>query len=447
MSDEALLAATNGVFSTPAAALPPVPIPEPAPAPAIVDRPQPEKEVKFSWMQPHPIFVIVLVGDEEIPFGIQKDFLCSRSTHFNQYFKQNIVEDAVELVIKLPEATPEVFGLAQHFLYTGQVSENAETVPSYESLIGVWKLGHKLGIDGLCDKTLEAMNECRRITQRIPATPLLVQVWRDTPEGSSIRVLLLSWAAEYMRSSESRADFAKSLPQEVLSELVVAMSSLESLPSALPSSPESAEPAPRKSVHYLEEDSDDEQSHLSKKSRRASAPLPASQNAKSSSATRAPPVRKATAHAAFMTAPKPKPAPQKRRSVGPVPSGEISTERKVEFCSDLLDRMLSGPGFWTRLVGPFKEPVDPAEDGVPDYFEKVKKPMDLNTVKAKMSRHEYKTEEEFAADVRQIFENCYTYWKKGDPMWMACEKFQKTFEEKYAQMNKNITKMMREPAD
>lgn len=73
--------------------------------------------------------------------------------------------------------------------------------------------------------------------------------------------------------------------------------------------------------------------------------------------------------------------------------------------------------------------------------------MDLNTVKAKMTRREYTSEEEFAADVRQIFENCYTYWKKGDAMWLACEKFQKTFEEKYAQMHKNITKMMREPAD
>ncbi|WQF83549.1 Putative bromodomain, SKP1/BTB/POZ domain superfamily, Bromodomain-like superfamily protein [Colletotrichum destructivum] len=413
------------------------------------------RDEPFSWLQPHPTFIIVLVGPEEKPFGIQKDFLCARSTYYRDYFKQleRTTSDTVEHIVKLPHTTAEVFGLTQLFLFTGQVSEEVDTFPSYEALIGVWKLGHKLGIDGLCDKTLEAMKECRRITRQIPATPLLVQVWRDTPEGSTIRKLLLSWAAEYMRSSDARAEFAKSLPQEVLSELVVTMSSLENQPSppAAPADTVSAEPTPRKSVHYLEEDSSEEREHLSKKNRRASAPLPASQNNNSKSVTRAPPppVRKAAAvaAAAAATAPRPKPVVQKRRSIVPVSDGEITTEKKVEFCADLLDRMLSGPGFWTRLVGPFKEPVDPVEDGVPDYFNKVKKPMDLNTVKAKMSRHEYRTEDEFASDVRQIFENCYTYWTKGDPMWAACEKFQKTFEEKYAQMHKNISKMMREPVD
>lgn len=85
--------------------------------------------------------------------------------------------------------------------------------------------------------------------------------------------------------------------------------------------------------------------------------------------------------------------------------------------------------------------MEPAEDGVPDYFDKVKKPMDLNTVKAKMDRKEYTTEEAFLTDVRQIFENCFIYWKKNDPMWAAGEKLQKTFEEKYSHMNKWIAKM------
>lgn len=98
-------------------------------------------------------------------------------------------------------------------------------------------------------------------------------------------------------------------------------------------------------------------------------------------------------------------------------------------------------GFWTRLVGPFKEPVEPAVDGVPDYFDRISKPMDLGTMKEKMDRKEYANEEEFLADMNQIFSNCYTYWAKKDPMWGACEKFQKTFEEKYSQMNKWIAKM------
>ncbi|OLN97296.1 Ankyrin repeat, bromo and BTB domain-containing protein [Colletotrichum chlorophyti] len=420
-------------------------------APHELEEPEQElrPETKFSWVQPHPVFVMILVGPEEVSFGIPKDFLCARSAFYRDHFRRNGAQDALEQVVKLPNTTSEVFGLTQRFLFTGQVTEDLEPIPSYEALIGVWKLGNELGIDGLCEKTLEAMVECRRVTGRIPATPLLVEVWRDTPEGSTIRKLLLSWTAEYMRSSDARTEFAKSLPHEVLSELVITMSSLEnSAPQDAPADTVSAEPAPRKSVHYLEEDSDKEQGHMSKKNRRASAPLPGSQNnSKSLHRAPPPPVRKAAAVAAAATTPRSKPVVQKRRSIVPVTDGEITTEKKVEFCSDLLDRMLSGPGFWTRLVGPFKEPVNPVEDGVPDYFDKVKKPMDLNTIKDKMARREYQTENEFVADVRQIFENCYTYWTKGDPMWGACEKFQKTFEEKYAQMHKNITKMMREPVD
>jgi hypothetical protein len=97
-------------------------------------------------------------------------------------------------------------------------------------------------------------------------------------------------------------------------------------------------------------------------------------------------------------------------------------------------------GFWTRLVGPFREPVKPADDGVPDYFDKVKRPMDLGTIKNKMDRGEYNTAEEFETDVRQIFNNCYAYWGRSHEMSAAAERFQKSFEEKYAEMFKWLSK-------
>ncbi|KAH8744255.1 Bromodomain-containing protein, partial [Diaporthe sp. PMI_573] len=56
--------------------------------------------------------------------------------------------------------------------------------------------------------------------------------------------------------------------------------------------------------------------------------------------------------------------------------------------------------------GPFKEPVDPVADNVPDYFEKVTKPMNLSTMKNKMDRGLYNSDEEFLADMNQIFTNC-----------------------------------------
>lgn len=77
---------------------------------------------------------------------------------------------------------------------------------------------------------------------------------------------------------------------------------------------------------------------------------------------------------------------------------------------------------------------------MPDYFEKVKKPMDLGTIKRKMDAGDYNTAEEFEADVKQIFENCYAYWGRTHEMSAAAERFQKSFEEKYAEMFKWISK-------
>jgi hypothetical protein len=230
--------------------------------------------------------------------------------------------------VKLPETTKEIFGLAQLFLYTGKIISDESNVPSYEALVGLWKLGHKLGVTGLCDKALNAMIDCRRITERIPATPLLIQVWKDTPEGSSIRKLLLSWTAEYMRSSDARAEFAKSLPQEVLSELVVAMSSFDTAPT--PEAPTAtatlSSVTPRKNVHYLEEEPEND----AKKSRRASGvtvgtPLSADRSIKARGSL-------------------PKPAPRRRTSAGYAEGREFTTSQKLDFCADLLTRMLSGPG-------------------------------------------------------------------------------------------------------
>lgn len=66
--------------------------------------------------------------------------------------------------------------------------------------------------------------------------------------------------------------------------------------------------------------------------------------------------------------------------------------------------------------------------------------MDLTTMKAKMDAKGYATDEEFLADMNQMFSNCYTYWKPTDPMYHSCEKLEKTFQEKYREMNKWLAK-------
>lgn len=289
----------------------------------------------------HPTFVIVMVGPSMTPFGIQKDFLCAKCAYYRKYFAGQMAEHGevnVEYIVELSNTSPEVFGLAQNFMYTGRLSDLAE-IPAYDMLIATWRLGHQLEIEGLCEAALEAMNECRRVTQTIPSVPLLVQVWKDTPEGSDIRKLLLTWAAEYIRSSESRNDFSKSLPQELLSDLVVAMSHFNSAPVVQVSNGPPTNGTGRiKNVHYLDADeSNDERRNKASKHRHSETDL-----GLLPSADPKPKVERKPRTMASL----PNMKPVKSRK----PSGTVNVdfqptkEQKLNFCADLLLRMLSGPG-------------------------------------------------------------------------------------------------------
>ncbi|EAY19180.1 Bromodomain containing protein [Trichomonas vaginalis G3] len=57
----------------------------------------------------------------------------------------------------------------------------------------------------------------------------------------------------------------------------------------------------------------------------------------------------------------------------------------------------------------FSRPVDPQEDDCPDYYKKIKKPMDLGTVRQKIDSGRYKTVHEWRADMELIFSNSLKY--------------------------------------
>lgn len=70
----------------------------------------------------------------------------------------------------------------------------------------------------------------------------------------------------------------------------------------------------------------------------------------------------------------------------------------------------------------FNSPVDPVQLGLPDYFEVIKKPMDLGTINKKVESGHYHSIEEFAVDVRLTFDNAMTYNEKGSVVFdMATE--------------------------
>ncbi|KAJ2787715.1 hypothetical protein GGI15_000486 [Coemansia interrupta] len=57
----------------------------------------------------------------------------------------------------------------------------------------------------------------------------------------------------------------------------------------------------------------------------------------------------------------------------------------------------------------FMAPVDPIRQGVPTYFDVIKQPMDMGTVRKKLDRSQYSTPREFLNDLQLILSNCFLF--------------------------------------
>lgn len=416
--------------------------------------------------EPHPIFVIILVGSTEVPFGVQRDVLCAKAPYYRQQFA-NANQAAIEHIVKLPDTNIGAFGCFQTFLYTGKVyiTENGEEVPEYSQLLDVWKLASKMQMPALRVAVLNAMADRRSATSMIPGTRLIIQAWKETEEGSGLRLMLIGWAAEHSKfcfflllhawgalkhalyasrhdiscsthtnrstvraNAHSRNEFARALPQEILSELVITMSGLPPPPASI------ARPAAKHAAVVTNGDAPDVD-HL----HQGRPPAKRARKSAGDALMIVPDgdydVKPVTKKPARKSEPNRR-ASAVRRNVEPVYATaeedvNWTPAKEMEYCRGLIDRMIQGPGFWTRLVKPFKYPVDPEVDQVPNYFDVVKRPMDLNTIRSNIHAGVYATGAEFEADIRQIFQNCYEYWTPADRIWDTCEAFEKYFNDQW----------------
>jgi len=73
-------------------------------------------------------------------------------------------------------------------------------------------------------------------------------------------------------------------------------------------------------------------------------------------------------------------------------------------CQQLLTKMMNH-----EYAHPFNQPVEPISMGVPDYYDKIKKPMDFLSIQKRLDIDSYKSTDEFAEDMRLVFTNCWTY--------------------------------------
>lgn len=70
----------------------------------------------------------------------------------------------------------------------------------------------------------------------------------------------------------------------------------------------------------------------------------------------------------------------------------------------------------------FRVPVDTVRLNIPDYFQIIKTPMDLSTIKIKLDNGEYSDPWQFIDDVWLMFENAWLYNRKPSKVYKCCTK-------------------------
>lgn len=87
----------------------------------------------------------------------------------------------------------------------------------------------------------------------------------------------------------------------------------------------------------------------------------------------------------------------------------------------LLDKLYN-----TEPAGePFRKPVDVVKYGCYDYYFYVKHPIDLSTIRERLTNHQYKDAWRFVADIQLMFSNAYLFNKKGTPVYEFTNKLSK----------------------
>ncbi|KAL3849250.1 hypothetical protein ACJIZ3_011132 [Penstemon smallii] len=104
-----------------------------------------------------------------------------------------------------------------------------------------------------------------------------------------------------------------------------------------------------------------------------------------------------------------------------------SRNQVFRSCSSLLQRLMKHKHGWV-----FNEPVDAKALGLVDYHDVIKHPMDLGTIKTRLSQNMYNSPREFAEDVRLVFRNAMTYNPKGQDVHVMAEQLSQIFEERWA---------------
>ncbi|CAI5744538.1 unnamed protein product [Peronospora destructor] len=102
-------------------------------------------------------------------------------------------------------------------------------------------------------------------------------------------------------------------------------------------------------------------------------------------------------------------------------------------CTDVLEHF-----FKLDSCEPFRERVNWEEWGLYDYLQVVKEPMDLGTIRSKLSKNEYKKPAELARDMRLVWSNCKLYNQDGSDLYLLADELAKKFEDRVKTMKLDV---------
>ncbi|XP_061605507.1 CREB binding protein b isoform X3 [Phyllopteryx taeniolatus] len=87
---------------------------------------------------------------------------------------------------------------------------------------------------------------------------------------------------------------------------------------------------------------------------------------------------------------------------------------------------------------PFRQPVDPLLLDIPDYFDIVKNPIDLSTIKRKLDTGQYQEPWQYVDDVWLMFNNAWLYNRKTSRVYKNCTKLAEVFETEIEPVMKSL---------
>ncbi|KAI5172281.1 hypothetical protein NEFER03_1395 [Nematocida sp. LUAm3] len=104
-----------------------------------------------------------------------------------------------------------------------------------------------------------------------------------------------------------------------------------------------------------------------------------------------------------------------------IPKEKGLSKAEAAMCKGLLMKLKK-----STHAAPFLFPVDPQ---IPDYYDKIKHPMDLSTVSKKIDQEEYESLEEVKKDIELIFSNCFLYNAVDSPVHKMGSTLEKYFKQ------------------